>query len=59
MYDKTTHVPVLVVGGGLVGLSAALFLSRHHVPYVLIERHSQTSIHPSPRLELQDNGIVP
>ncbi|PKR82614.1 FAD-dependent monooxygenase [Heyndrickxia camelliae] len=43
------HIPVLIVGGGLVGLSAALFLSHHQVPYLLIERHSNTSIHPRSR----------
>ncbi|MEU6579704.1 FAD-dependent monooxygenase [Nocardia sp. NPDC046763] len=43
----TAHVPVLVVGGGLVGLSAALFLEYHGVPYVLVERRATAS--PLPR----------
>ncbi|MFD1677956.1 FAD-dependent oxidoreductase [Alicyclobacillus fodiniaquatilis] len=43
------HVPILIVGGGLVGLSAALFLSEHQIPYQLIERHAGTSIHPRAR----------
>lgn len=42
-------VPVLIVGGGIVGLSAALFLLQHNVPFVLVERHSGTSIHPRAR----------
>ncbi|MGO4789078.1 FAD-dependent monooxygenase [Paenibacillus sp. 2KB_20] len=49
MSKKITNVPVLIVGGGLAGLSAALFLSRHSVPYVLIERHQKTNIHPRAR----------
>ncbi|MTE14773.1 hypothetical protein GLP40_18620 [Nocardia sp. CT2-14] len=43
----TAHVPVLVAGGGLVGLSAALFLEYHGVPYVLVERWATAS--PLPR----------
>jgi len=37
---------VLVVGGGLVGLSAATFLSFWGVRTVLVERHEGSSIHP-------------
>ncbi|MFI9557264.1 FAD-dependent monooxygenase [Nonomuraea endophytica] len=37
---------VLVVGGSLVGLSAALFLARHGVDVMVVERHPGTSIHP-------------
>ncbi len=37
---------MLVVGGGLVGLSAALFLSHHGVRTVLVERHAHSSPHP-------------
>lgn len=43
------EVPVLVVGGGPVGLSASLLLSRHGVPSLLVERHAGTSIHPKAR----------
>ncbi len=42
-------VPVLIVGGGPVGLSASLLLSRHGVPSLLVERHPGTSIHPKAR----------
>ncbi|RYZ43588.1 MAG: FAD-binding protein [Myxococcaceae bacterium] len=38
--------PVLVVGGGLVGLSAAMFLAWRGVPTVLVERHAGSSPHP-------------
>ncbi|MQY27074.1 FAD-dependent monooxygenase [Nocardia aurantia] len=41
------HTPVLVVGGGLVGLSTALLLEYHGVPYVLVERRATAS--PLPR----------
>ncbi len=43
-YDKT--VPVLIVGGGLNGLSTSLFLSWHGIHSLLIERHPGTAIHP-------------
>ncbi|GHO71779.1 FAD-dependent oxidoreductase [Ktedonobacter sp. SOSP1-52] len=42
--DETT--PVLIVGGGLVGLSASLFLSWHGSSSMLVERHPGTAIHP-------------
>jgi 2-polyprenyl-6-methoxyphenol hydroxylase-like FAD-dependent oxidoreductase len=38
-------VPVLIVGGSLVGLSAALFLRRHGVDVLAVERHPGTAIH--------------
>ncbi|KEF53437.1 uncharacterized protein A1O9_10412 [Exophiala aquamarina CBS 119918] len=46
---STTQVPVLIVGGGIVGLSASLFLSSHGVKSQLVERHTGTSIHPRAR----------
>src|SRR4029079_12541910 len=39
-------VPVLIVGGSLVGLSTAVFLGRHGVPSLVLERHRGTAIHP-------------
>ena len=42
-------MPVLIVGGGPVGLSASLLLSRHGVRSVLVERHPGTSAHPKAR----------
>ena len=41
--------PVLIVGGGPVGLSASILLSRHRVRSLLLERHPGTSIHPKAR----------
>src|SRR4051812_5932489 len=50
MQQKADHqVPVLVVGGSLVGLSMSLFLGRLGVRHMLVERHSGTSIHPRGR----------
>ncbi|GAA3170261.1 MULTISPECIES: FAD-dependent oxidoreductase [Streptomyces] len=46
---ETVRVPVLVVGGSLVGLSASLFLGRLGVEHLLVERHSDTSRHPRGR----------
>jgi len=37
---------VLIVGGSLVGLSAATFLAWHGVPALSVERHDGTAIHP-------------
>ncbi|MHC0432276.1 FAD-dependent oxidoreductase [Streptomyces sp. O3] len=37
---------VLIVGGGITGLSCALFLRHHGVRCVLVERHASTSVHP-------------
>jgi putative polyketide hydroxylase len=46
---KQERVPVLIVGGGIVGLSASLFLSRQGIASLLVERHQGTSIHPRAR----------
>ena len=40
------EVPVLVVGGGSVGLLTAALLTHHGVPAVLVERRSGPSVHP-------------
>jgi putative polyketide hydroxylase len=47
--DTEKHVPVLIVGGGIVGLSASLFLSHQGISSLLVERHVGTSIHPRAR----------
>ncbi len=44
------EVPVLIVGGGPVGLCASLLLARHGVPSLLIERHPGASLYPKARL---------
>jgi 2-polyprenyl-6-methoxyphenol hydroxylase-like FAD-dependent oxidoreductase len=40
------EVPVLIVGGSLVGLSAAMLLARHGVRSLAVEHHRGTAIHP-------------
>ena len=47
--DEHISVPVLIVGGGIVGLSASLFLSHLGIRSLLVERHVGTSIHPRSR----------
>jgi len=39
-------VPVLIVGGSLVGLTTAMLLGHHGVPALSVERHAGTAIHP-------------
>ncbi|MDN5915669.1 MAG: FAD-dependent oxidoreductase [Pseudonocardia sp.] len=43
------HTEVLVVGGGIVGLTAALTLAHRGVRVVLAESHPGTSVHPRAR----------
>jgi 2-polyprenyl-6-methoxyphenol hydroxylase-like FAD-dependent oxidoreductase len=43
------EVPVLIVGGGPVGLTASLLLSRLGIRSLLVERHPGTAIHPKAR----------
>ncbi|MBP2327273.1 2-polyprenyl-6-methoxyphenol hydroxylase-like FAD-dependent oxidoreductase [Kibdelosporangium banguiense] len=42
--DTAGTLPVLVVGGGLVGLASTLFLAHHDVPALLVDRHPGVSI---------------
>jgi 2-polyprenyl-6-methoxyphenol hydroxylase-like FAD-dependent oxidoreductase len=43
---QDVEVPVLIIGGSLVGLSTSLFLAHHGVPHLVVERHRGTAIHP-------------
>jgi len=47
---KTIEIPVLIVGGGPVGLCASILLSHHGVPSLLVERHTGTSLYPKARV---------
>jgi putative polyketide hydroxylase len=47
MHNENTRV--LIVGGGLVGLSAAAFLAHHDVPCLLVERYPDLLSHPRAR----------
>jgi putative polyketide hydroxylase len=42
-------IPVLISGGGPVGLTASLLLSRHGVRSLLVERHPGTALTPKAR----------
>ncbi len=47
MDHAVEHTSVLIVGGGLVGLTAALLLQQHGTPTILVEREQANS--PLPR----------
>ena len=40
------QVPVLLVGGSLVGLTTSALLASHGIRHMLVERHRGTAIHP-------------
>jgi len=44
--DADEMTPILIVGGGLVGLSTSLFLAFHGISSLLVEHHPGTAIHP-------------
>ncbi|CAM5311426.1 MULTISPECIES: FAD-dependent oxidoreductase [Streptomyces] len=46
---QAESVPVLIVGGSLVGLSTSVFLGRLGIEHMLVERHAATSTHPRGR----------
>lgn len=53
-----SHVPVLIVGGGFAGLTAALCLHQQGLDYLLLERHPGTSTLPKSRsLDLRSMEI--
>jgi 2-polyprenyl-6-methoxyphenol hydroxylase-like FAD-dependent oxidoreductase len=43
---SSEEVPVLIIGGSLVGLTTAALLGHHGVPSLSVERHAGTAIHP-------------
>ncbi|MFI6361075.1 FAD-dependent monooxygenase, partial [Streptomyces sp. NPDC050743] len=45
--------PVVIIGAGPVGVTAALLLARHGVPSLLLERHRD--IYPLPRAVVADD----
>jgi len=47
--EKMLDIPVLISGGGPVGLTASLLLSKHGVRSLLVERHPGTAILPKAR----------
>lgn len=46
------HLPVVIVGAGLAGLSTAMFLGLHGIRALVIERHPSTSNQPKARGQL-------
>lgn len=46
MAMRDDEIPVLIVGGSLVGLSMSLLLASKGVPSLTVERHAGTAIHP-------------
>jgi putative polyketide hydroxylase len=44
-----TEYPVVIVGGGPVGLTASILLSRAGIRSLLVERHPGTAVHPKAR----------
>jgi 2-polyprenyl-6-methoxyphenol hydroxylase-like FAD-dependent oxidoreductase len=42
-------IPVLIAGGGPVGLTASILLSRAGIRSLLVERHPGTAVHPKAR----------
>ena len=46
MSSMASECDVLIVGGSLVGLSAAAFLGHHGIRAQVVEKHAGTLIHP-------------
>jgi putative polyketide hydroxylase len=44
--DAEIEIPVLIVGGSMVGMTAALLLGYHGVRSLVVEHHRGTAIHP-------------
>jgi hypothetical protein len=45
-HSREIEMPVLIVGGSLVGLSTSMFLAMHGIKSLIIEKHLGTAIHP-------------
>ena len=43
---ETKTTPVLIAGGGPVGMTLALELARHEIRSILVERNDTTTQHP-------------
>lgn len=49
MNKTIKNIPVLIVGGGPVGLSMALSLARQHIRSIVVEKHAGRTPHPRAR----------
>ena len=47
--EAEIETPLLIAGGGPVGLCLSILLSRFGIAHVLIEKHPGTTIHPKAR----------
>ncbi|MEO8907504.1 MAG: FAD-dependent monooxygenase [Microbacteriaceae bacterium] len=47
------EVPILIVGGSLVGMTMAMLLGHHGIKSLVVEKHPGTAIHPRAALFLQ------
>jgi putative polyketide hydroxylase len=47
--EEMLDIPILISGGGPVGLAASMLLSRHGVRSLLVERHPGTALTPKAR----------
>ena len=56
MQDPKTTVPVLVIGAGPAGLTAAITLARYGIETLVIDRRSEPSTHP--RANLVSTGTM-
>ncbi|MBV9547829.1 MAG: FAD-dependent monooxygenase [Chloroflexi bacterium] len=50
MSGRVDKIPVLIVGGGPVGLTTSILLSRYGIRSLVVERHPGTSLHPKARV---------
>src|SRR5215471_3982567 len=50
---QETHVPVLVVGGSLVGMATTMLLAHHDIRTLCVEHHRGSAIHPRAALITQ------
>lgn len=56
---RAIHTPVLIVGGGLTGLSAALFLLNQGIKPILVERHESAGTQPKiKRLDVRSMELM-
>ncbi|MET9451558.1 bifunctional 3-(3-hydroxy-phenyl)propionate/3-hydroxycinnamic acid hydroxylase [Streptomyces cinerochromogenes] len=53
--SATARRPVVIIGAGPVGVTAALLLARHGVPSLVLERHR--GIYPLPRAVVVDDEV--
>ncbi|SHL97085.1 FAD-dependent oxidoreductase [Chitinophaga sp. CF418] len=49
MKQQTKHTQVVILGGGITGIAAALYLAQQGVDFILIEKHKGVSIYPRAR----------